>query len=721
MTKVSASSLKNINFKMGFRFFSLITIIIVSLLLVGDFLFRKTLIQAENTLIHTFTKTLSASVNRVSFSGRYHSQLFLEEIINENPNLLYIFIRDSNRNIIASAKSKTIPNSFVFSQAQTDSSPPVKVDGITLSELNCCDNEVIKQVVIPYIGSYDRETEGVIVAGISLTQTRARFDKYSSLLWLVGLLAILMSSILVILMSNRLANPVKNLAHLFSSILEHIPASVIVRNRKGKIYESSKQFKSNFLGDEQADPTNQNMFDLLKEPQKLKSLDSELNSRQTVIKKEVQLTDRTKLNYYSVYNFLIANPDDEKQKDLICTLALNIDEQKKSEENLRRLTHEAQKSASEKTNFLATMSHEMRTPLTSIIGFLSLAREQAVDKEQMHFLDIATKAGNNLMSLINDVLDYSKIESGKVELEDEDFDLYEMLNDLITYFEVLARDKGLKMIKDIEEVRFITFRGDSGRIRQVISNLIHNSIKFTERGHVRLSAKVYQENQTQVRFIVEDTGIGMTPEQQKMIFTKFFQADTSTSRKFGGAGLGLSICMQLVNLMNGKINLKSDIHHGTSFYVDIPLEAVARQTRRYPKLVHSPKVADHNRDPVKSEKIRLLVVDDEESNRVLIKHFLKGKNTDVTFAKDGTEAIDLVHQKDFDFILMDIQMPNKDGIQATKEIREFENNTGKEHTPVVAFTANVFKEQLDTYSEAGFDGHLLKPFTQKDLFHLIGA
>lgn len=357
-----------------------------------------------------------------------------------------------------------------------------------------------------------------------------------------------------------------------------------------------------------------------------------------------------------------------------------------------------------KSEFLAVMSHELRTPLASVISGVDLLASTSLTTAQKQFVDQALASSLQLTELLGDILDLSKLEAGQIALERIPFDLPEMLRGTVATAEPRATSKGLSVSLDIAGGAGGWRLGDPTRLRQVLLNLMTNAAKFTEQGSIRVSVAPSAEPEL-IRFSVVDTGIGMAEHLRAHVFEKFTQADQTITRRFGGAGLGLAICKQLVEAMGGRIDFESEVGRGTTFWFTARLpttEAVVPATAASPP------------EPVQVDRrARLLLVEDNDVNRRLIAQLIGGLGFDVELADGGRSAVELARTQRFDAILMDIQMPDVDGLEATRQIRaESGPNRG---TPIIALTGNVFEEDRQSAMAAGFDDYLAKPIRPASL------
>jgi len=416
----------------------------------------------------------------------------------------------------------------------------------------------------------------------------------------------------------------------------------------------------------------------------------------------------------------------DKQKLIAQKLESELNERRAMQTELVIAKEAAEAANLAKSEFLANMSHEIRTPMNPILGMTEVLLEMESTVRQRELLEIIRSASQSLLDIINDILDFSKIEAGKVRLENIEFDLKMLLDEVTDLIALKAREKGLTLRTDIDPALTPNIYGDPVRLRQVLLNLAGNAIKFTEKGNIIIRAYLSKEQGGNcIRLEIQDTGIGLSVEAQSLLFQPFTQGDGSTTRKYGGTGLGLSISKQLVELMGGRIGVKSREGQGSLFYVTLPVKMsdinqdivdVEKNTdddvdKSLAEIAVTSTVESGSRLPI------VLLVEDNRANQILAKLLLQKLGYIVRTAVNGIEALK-EYQEQPDIILMDCQMPEMDGFEATIEIRNMEKKTGY-HIPIIAMTANAMQGDREKCLEVGMDDYLSKPINPKQLQQMV--
>lgn len=396
----------------------------------------------------------------------------------------------------------------------------------------------------------------------------------------------------------------------------------------------------------------------------------------------------------------------------------DVTDQRKAQREIVLANEKAQEANRAKSNFLSTMSHEIRTPLNGVLGLAQLLIHSDLDVDQRKKIDTILSSGQTLLAIINDVLDMSKIEAGGLELEETAFSLRDLVSVIATPFQSLADDKGIKLRVSDSISSGLFLNGDPVRLRQILWNLLSNAIKFTDEGDVKLTieevgggtADLEKTGDHYIVFTISDSGAGIAPERLEAIFDAFTQEDSSITRKFGGTGLGLSIVKQLTHMMGGTIRAKSELGTGSQFIVTLPfLQASAAEAEKL-SLLASPQAIDV------TAPLQILVAEDNPVNAMIARSFLENFGHQVRLAENGKIAVEIAAEDWADLILMDIHMPEMDGIEATRTIRETKRGSA---LPIVGLTAEAFSERHAHFREAGMDDVLTKPFTERQLADML--
>ncbi|MGF1703979.1 ATP-binding protein, partial [Photobacterium makurazakiensis] len=506
-------------------------------------------------------------------------------------------------------------------------------------------------------------------------------------------------------LNRELLEKERERSHL-SLVVEHASDAILITDKNGFIQWANHAFErlsgftmnevegSQFGGLLQGKETSR---------EEVRRISSELKSG-LVIKSELVNYHKDGSQYW-IEMVITPIKDSNDEIEQFIVVERNTSQRKKLEQSLEQAVMTADASNQAKSTFLATMSHELRTPLNGILGMAQILESSSIDKQQAEHISILIESGNHLLSLLNDILDISKIEEGMLELESVDFTIEGICRPIMSTYDALCNEKGIEFILNNRLPAGKYYSGDKSRIRQLIFNLLSNAVKFTSQGSVSISFttdNVVKNGCESLLIIVEDTGVGISPERTEAIFDPFVQAESSTTRKFGGTGLGLAIVKQLTNLMEGDIAIESKEGIGTKFIVTIFLKP-------------GEKTESENRPVISldthalSNSLKILIVEDNNINALVAKTFCKKQGHSVDLAVNGQVAIEKVKEGEFDLILMDNHMPVMDGIEATRIIKQELNDK------VVIFgcTADVLKESHEKFIGAGASYVLTKPLKKE--------
>ncbi|MFY0605452.1 MAG: response regulator [Cyclobacteriaceae bacterium] len=438
------------------------------------------------------------------------------------------------------------------------------------------------------------------------------------------------------------------------------------------------------------------------------------------------------LNYYNqevfdqTTNYIEEYLYDSNEKEIACELSIseynsktehyfivlirNISKRKEFEDDIIRSKEEAEQASLSKSDFLSTMSHEIRTPLNAIIGITNIMLMENKDEGNKEYLDLLKTSSNNLLSLINDILDFNKIESGKIEFSKDEFNLYELVRGIVDTYTFKASKKQLLIDLSYDRKVPELVVGDSARLSQVMINLISNAVKFTSEGSVNVRVALEKETASQLHLSlsVKDTGIGISPDEHDQVFDRFVQSSLSDSGEFGGTGLGLAISKKLVELQDGTIELTSDLGKGAEFIVNLAFDKPSADTNETAK--------DDELEPENITLGNILLVEDNKSNQYVISKFFAKWGWSYDLARNGKEACEMADKKQYDLILMDLNMPVMDGYQATARLRKRANYAD---TSIVALTASAIVEVQNKAKEAGVTDFMSKPFEPNQLRKII--
>ncbi|MCX6278327.1 MAG: PAS domain S-box protein [Bacteroidetes bacterium] len=494
------------------------------------------------------------------------------------------------------------------------------------------------------------------------------------------------------------------------SIFNNVPYLMWLKNIYGQYLLVNQPFLDYFSFTDHDSPIGKTAKDLWAQniSQNFIFQDNEVLRTQKLKIVEEQVDFHGKKVWFEIFRAPILDPNGKLLG--ITGIARDITHRIMADREFKKATEAAESSNIAKTHFLATMSHEIRTPLTAIIGMIRLLRKTYLDEQQMKLLTNMNLSSDNLLTVITDILDFSKIESGQIDIEKTNFNIHELFRRVYDANEYGAEGKNIKLKYSVDPAITEFLIGDPLRMQQILNNLVGNAIKFTQEGTVELHCKLTgsENGKNRIMFEVEDTGIGISPDNQKKIFNSFQQEDESITRTYGGTGLGLAICKQLVELMGGKLSLESAKKVGSRFFFTLVIpNGSAIKSEVLEPFVES--------EFSSLSGYRILLVEDNKFNQFIAEAMLEKWGATTMIAEDGQQAVDKLRVESFDLILMDIQMPVMDGITASKIIRQ----NLKLQTPILALTANVVKGIVDRCEKAGMQGYISKPFDEDELYARI--
>lgn len=419
--------------------------------------------------------------------------------------------------------------------------------------------------------------------------------------------------------------------------------------------------------------------------------------------------------------------------DLKDAFGIMVKKRVELENNLRNEQQKAEAASLAKTEFLATMSHEIRTPINAVYGATELLLETPLTAEQKKYVNLYKEANKSLLGLINDVLDVSRIEANAVSLQSRPVDLSQLVESVFAIFSHRSTEKGIAVTKHIDPRACLIVKGDELKLRQILSNVLSNAIKFTDQGEIFLKVSLLEKNENEVliKFSLTDTGIGIPEEKLELIFEPFTQVDSSFTRKYAGSGLGLAIASRLVKLMKGSVEVRSKLHKGTTFEFVIPFELAEEVSSIDEKGEMGKEDSKKGKEDSKNIKkqvhefkeferpLNILFAEDTASNALIIQSYLKGTGHQLVTVENGFKALEIFKEGEFDLVLMDIQMGIMDGHTASRKIREWEKVQGRKRVPIIALTAHAFPGDDLKSKEAGCDEHLHKPISKDSLLQVI--
>lgn len=413
-----------------------------------------------------------------------------------------------------------------------------------------------------------------------------------------------------------------------------------------------------------------------------------------------------------VYSAHVMQKNPDGSKYMYC-IDVDLTEIKRTHRKLLQAKELAESASRAKSEFLANMSHEIRTPLNGVLGMLQLLKSTPQDKEQLEYIDLAVMGAKRLTTLLSDILDLSRVEAGKLSVKSSPFDLKELLQHIVDLYRPVARQKEIAIDLTMHPATTQTVAGDSARLQQVLTNILSNSIKFTQSGKVQIETfplPATNPNRSKILFRITDTGPGIPDDKLEKLFAPFTQGDEGFSRPHQGAGLGLTICKQLVHLMGGNIAIESEQNKGTAVHFCINFDKVSLKSSRSPL---------PEKNTIKICKLKVLLAEDETISRLAAKRQMELAGCEVTAVENGQLAVETAATEDFNIIMMDIQMPVMDGLAATRAIREGKAGEANRKIPIIAMTAYAMKGDREKFLEAGLNAYLSKPIKNTNLLKIL--
>ena len=692
----------------------------------------KQLITMNNWVVHThlvLNKTQHLLVLLINLDNDLRAYL-----LSNNSYFKHDFDRSSNemKKELKSLQALTIDNPTQKKRIQSlDELLKTKLArSQSLFNIRVVKNGTARLDSIEQILSISRKFDQVLKATDSyenvLLETRTaqskRSAEYATISNLIGAIAALVMILWAMYLisrslqnSNRTNQKLSESEQQLKTLLEAVPVPVVIVDRYGKFYLANGAAIHLFSNikefDSYADMTNSVMYYRFPdgEPYPI-----EQRPTYRALQGEASRVDdlEIRINGKAIQLLCSSSPVYNSDGDLeyVVTSSIDISDRVQSQQRLQEAKEIAEKAVKLKENFLANMSHEIRTPLNAMLGFSELLGTTVLDDEQKEFIGLIRTAGKNLLTIINDILDISKIEAGMIRLESIPFSIQLLTGSIKTMFQATSADKDLHLIVETDPDLPAVFLGDPTRLTQILLNLLSNAIKFTKKGGVTLQVEKGESTteSVRVRIIVQDTGIGIEPEALPHIFERFQQANDFTTRYYGGTGLGLNIVKSLTELQGGSIIVDSTVGKGSRFIIEIPYLIAKEQINLNQAQRSTGKNANE-------QEVRVLVVEDNLMNQKLVLQVLKRLGYQAKVADDGKKALDMLQETAFDVILMDIQMPVMDGYETTRQIRSRFNKT----VPIIAMTAHALASEQEECLKAGMNDFLSKPFKMEELQQLI--
>jgi PAS domain S-box-containing protein len=729
--------LADVGRRLAIAFGGLILFLMLVVLLVGGLYLRDVMEREEDRLSTLTTQVLANAVTRVSFSGKYHSRLLLEEITAAQSGIRYLRLVDSNGLVVAHSDPaqndhKVDPDTLAVVRDVLSGGSLQRVRKFQLS------GEPVREVSLAYRGGYDNAVMGIIQVAISESDREHALQRGIFYIAMLVVVLLLLGIYVTLRISRYFGDPIRRVALALEhertylhTLVSNIPDLIWVKNSEG-VYMACNPAFERFFGAREEDIVGKTDYDFVDADQADFFRENDQKAM-TAGKPRVNeewitfandghraLLETTKTPMHALDGTLVGvlgiGHDITEHRQTQQELTKHRDHLEEvvaartSELNHAKLAAEAANRA--KSTFLANMSHELRTPLNAILGFSSLMRKDpSLPEALQQDSDIINRSGEHLLALINDVLEMSKIEAGRVQLVNKPFDLDAMVRDITDMILLRAKQKGLQLLLDQSSKfpRYIS--GDEAHLRQILINLLGNSVKYTMQGSVILRLGTKQNETAHLLMEVEDTGVGIAPEDQQYIFQPFVQLGERGGTR--GTGLGLTITQQFVQMMGGSISLESTPGKGSLFRIELPLiEAQESDISKEEQISKGSVVGLVPGQP----EYRILIVEDERDNQLLLSHLLNSVGFQVKIAENGEQGVQLFQSWHPHLMWMDRRMPVMDGMEATQRIREL---PGGKQVKIVAVTASAFAEERSEMLNAGMDDYVRKPYREAEIYNCL--
>ncbi len=732
--------LADVDRRMALTFGGLIFVLMLVVLLAGGAYLHGVMVKEEDKLTTLTTRVLANAVSRISFSGKYHARLMLEEVKQSYSDIVYLRLIDKSGKVLAHSDpdhndKQVEPTVLALVRQVTSGKMPQVLRQFRYQGLP------VREVTLVYRGGYDNAVLGAFQVGLSEQERWNALQRGFILISAVVAGLLVVGIYATLRLSAYFGKPVRQVAQALSqerahlrTLLQTLPDLVWLKDENGIYLACNARFER-FFGASEAQILGKTDYDFVDE--ELADFFREHDRKAMAVGGPSVNEERISFADDGHEELLetIKTPMYDQEGLLIGVLGIgrDITQRKQAEDELRhhrehleelvdartRELADARDSAEAanraKGDFLANMSHEVRTPMNGIIGMTELALRTELDDTQRNYVSKAHHSAENLLGILNDILDFSKIEAGKLEFETIDFRLKEVMDNYVNVLRLKAEEKSLQLKIHIDRDVPRQLLGDPLRLGQILINLGGNAVKFSQPGGdvtLRVSVQEQTQRDALLHFSLQDQGIGMSGEQQRNVFQAFSQGDSSTTRMYGGTGLGLIISKNIVQMMQGNIWVESEPDIGSTFHFTVRLGTPqGRSIAAEPPAGQDKATAEDFTTRLQGTKI--LVVEDNAINQELVQTLLSGMDIKVETADNGAQALQLLETGSFDGVLMDCQMPTMDGYEATRRIRGQEKFR---HLPIIAMTANAMKGDRERVLEVGMNDHIAKPIKPDVMF-----